>query len=85
MGYNDMKRLNGTPEQLQAIDTRINQGMSETIEGYHADRYTEIQQDEQGSFILIDENDLRNPLQFLTNEEIGLLTDYIPIQEEPEL
>lgn len=73
-----MKRLNGTPEQLQNIDTRINSGMSQTIEGYHADRYSEIQQDGQGSFILIDENDLRNPLQFLTPEEIELLTDYIP-------
>ena len=80
-----MKRLNGAPEQLQGINTRINQGMSETVSGYHADRYTEIQQDEQGSFILIDENDLRNPLQFLTAEEIAALIDYTPKPTEPEI
>jgi len=80
-----MKRLNGTPEQLAEIDYRINAGLAQTVENYHADRYTDIQEDTQGSFILIDENDLRNPLQFLTGEEIVSLTDYIPIQEEPEL
>ena len=85
MECDDMKRLNGIHKQLQEINTRINQGMSETIEGYHADRYTEIQEDQQGAFILIDENDLRNPLQFLTGEEISTLIDYTPEPTEPEL
>ena len=73
-----MKQLRGTPEQLALIETRINTGLTQTVAGYHADRYTEFQEDTQGSFILIDETDLRNPLQFLTPEEIAGLVDYIP-------
>lgn len=75
-----MKLIRGTPEQLQEIDTRINSGLVSTCEGYHADRYTEIQEDEQGSFILIDENDLRNPMQFLTLDEIAQLQTYTLIE-----
>lgn len=85
MGGNDMKRLNGTPEQLAEIDSRINAGLAQTVENYHADRYTDIQEDEQGAFILINENDLRNPLQFLTGEEISTLIDYTPEPTEPEI
>ena len=80
-----MKLLRGTPEQLAEIDYRINAGLAQTAENYHADRYTDIQKDQQGSFILIDENDLRNPLQFLTTEEIAALIDYTPEPTEPEL
>jgi len=80
-----MKLLRGTPEQLAEIDSRINAGLAQTVENYHADRYTDIQKDQQGSFILIDENDLRNPLQFLTAEEMLNLMDYTPPAVEPEL
>ena len=73
-----MKQFRGAPEQLALIETRINTGLTQTVAGYHAGRYTEIQEDTQGSFILIDENDLRNPLQFLTAEEIATIIDYIP-------
>lgn len=71
-----MKLLRGTSEQLIALDTRINTGLQETVQGYHAENYSEIQEDALGYFYLIDENDLRDPMQFLTQEELEALETY---------
>ncbi|NUM71237.1 MAG: hypothetical protein HUU43_10340 [Ignavibacteriaceae bacterium] len=79
-----MKILRSTYEALTEVNNRINSGLAETVSGYHAQQYSSIMQDAEGYFLLIDENDSRNPLQFLTKTELSLTQDYTPPIEEGE-
>lgn len=80
-----MKILRATYEALTEVNNRINSGLGETVNGYHAQQYSSIMQDAEGHFLLIDENDSRNPLQFLTESEVNSLQDYNPPMIEGEL
>jgi hypothetical protein len=73
-----MKRLNGTTEDLTKVNQTIVEGMNNAIPGFSASSYSAIQTDTAGSFIVLDEGDSRNPLQYLTDEQRESLTDYIP-------
>jgi hypothetical protein len=77
-----MKFLYSELEHLNDINTRINNGMKNDIVNYNAVQYAEILENEDGFYILLDETDSRNPLKYLTVEELDLLQDYEPITEE---
>ena len=72
-----MKILRGTIEELQAIDSKIVTGM---VAKYHSHmtQWTDIEHDSEGHYIILNENDKANPLQFLTDAEKKRLQDYEP-------
>ena len=66
-------------EQLKAINNKITLGMKQNDESFNAESYSEILQGESSYALPLDESDLRNPLQFLSEQEISLMADYFEV------
>lgn len=73
-----MKKIIASQEILLLISEKINNGLTNDILGYSADTYCEVLVDENtnDSFIIIDENDERNPMQYLSESEKSLATNF---------
>ena len=79
-----MKLLLGSQEHLNEVNQRINDGLDEEVKGYSARQYSTVTPYQDQYALSIDPDDLRNPLQLLTAEEINSLIDApAPIIETP--
>lgn len=66
-------------EQLKTLNERITLGLKAQDESFNANSYSEILQGENCYALPLDENDLRDPLQFLTEDEINLKVDFFEV------
>ncbi|MBI5726770.1 MAG: hypothetical protein HY965_02885 [Ignavibacteriales bacterium] len=76
-----MKKLYGTIQELSALDKNLLDACVERF-GTRAIKYTEINEDQQGLFILLDPEDAVRPLEFLTEEQVQNLQPYTPVIDE---
>jgi dihydrodipicolinate synthase/N-acetylneuraminate lyase len=76
------KYLVGTLEELQEIDTRINEGMRLQDSTYNADHYAYMYPHGSKYRMIIETDDPRNPLQFLTENEIKKLKTHKQMKDE---
>ena len=66
-------------EQLKAINNKITLGMKQNDESFNAKSYSEILQGENCYALPLDENDLRNPFQYLAECDIQKTVDYFEV------
>lgn len=75
-----MKQLTGTTAELTFVNKAISDSFIEQF-GTDCINYSEIYESDGVQFILIDENDLREPIKILSQSQVNRLKDFCNFTE----